>query len=104
MKRQPKNTARTPAGVCDLRPDCPVSDKPDAVRFPVIRAALQKTDSGDVAIETLTEDVVRGALVRNHSNRIVEYLCRTYLQFGPEAMSAHDLQRLCDVINKPRTR
>ncbi len=53
-----------------------------------------------VTIETLTEDLVRGVLKRNRSRRDVEYLCRAYLQFGPDAMDATQLQRLCDAINK----
>lgn len=57
-----------------------------------------------VTIETLTDDLVRGVLKRNRSWRDVEYLCRAYLQFGPEAMDAADRQRLCDAINKLNAR
>lgn len=49
---------------------------------------------------TLTEQIVREALARARSYRDLHYLCRAYLQFGPEAMDAVDLQRLCDAINK----
>ncbi len=56
--------------------------------------------SDPVTAATLTNDLVAGVLSRNRSNRTVEYLCRAYLQFGPESMSSADLQRLCDAINK----
>lgn len=35
---------------------------------------------------TVTDEQVRALLARLRSNRPVEYLCRAFLQFGPDAM------------------
>jgi hypothetical protein len=42
MKPKSKDTAWPPAGVRDLKPDIPVSDKADRVRFPILREALSQ--------------------------------------------------------------
>jgi hypothetical protein len=51
----------------------------------------------------LTDDVVRSTFVElNDRYRDAQYLCRAYLQFGPETMSAYDLARLCLCVEKAR--
>lgn len=93
-----KDTAWPPAGVRDLKPDVSVSDKADHVRFATVREALERATTLTPAM--LTEQRVRDMLHHNRGSRVVEYLCRAYLQFGSKAMSAADLQRLCEAINK----
>lgn len=107
-KSQPVDTAWPPAGVRDLRPDVPVSDRADQVRFPILREALgrktargsitQDTPTAQVRPDTLTEPIVQD-LRRRTRSRAVEYLCRAYLQFGGEVMSAKDLESLCAAVN-----
>lgn len=46
----------------------------------------------------LTVDNVTALLRSLRNNRTVEYLCRGYLQFGPEAMSKADLAKLRDLV------
>ena len=114
-KSQPVDTAWPPAGVRDLKPDVPVSNRADHVRFPTLREALgRKTTRGSIIQDTpiaqvrpdmLTEPLVQDLLRRTRS-RTVEYLCRAYLQFGSEAMSSKDLESLCAAVNasSPDTR
>ena len=113
-EKQPVDTAWPPAGVRDLRPDVPVSARADHVRFPTLREALVRkttvaapldTPTAQVSPDTLTEPLVQDLLRRTRS-RTVEYLCRAYLQFGGEVMSAKDLESLCAAINtsNPGTR
>lgn len=94
----PKDADWPPAGVRDLKPDVPIGDKPDRVRFPTLRQALERAAA--VTPDTLTEQIVRAVLRSNRRYRDVEYLCRAYLQFGAEAMAPEDLKNLCDAINK----
>lgn len=46
----------------------------------------------------LTDAAVQTVLKRTR-DRKVQYLCRAYLQFGPEAMSAADLSKLTAIVN-----
>lgn len=73
---------------------------PSATARGLVRAAAGEIVSAAVTSEALTEDLVRHALVKLRSNRPIAYLCRAYLQFGPEAMSAADLDKLCDHLNR----
>jgi len=114
-KSQPIDTAWPPAGVRDLKPDVPVSDRSDHVRFPILREALVRktveeaapraTPTAQVRPDTLTEPLVQDLLRRTRS-RTVEYLCRAYLQFGSEVMSSKDLESLCAAVHasNPGTR
>ena len=47
--------------------------------------------------DQLTTDAVT-ALLRRSRNRTTQYLCRAYLQFGPEAMDAANLEKLRKAI------
>jgi hypothetical protein len=58
-------------------------------------------DIPDVSPDTLTAQCVLD-MRRRTRNRIVEYLCRAYLQFGYASMLAKDLQQLCSAINAAR--
>lgn len=46
----------------------------------------------------LTVDNVTALLRSLRNNRPVEYLCRGYLQFGPEAISKADLAKLQELV------
>lgn len=52
-----------------------------------------------VTAEELTDEMVRDALSRLRGNRQLEYLCRAWLQFGKESMSADDVTKLAAAIN-----
>jgi hypothetical protein len=103
-KNQPVDTAWPPSGVRDLKPDVPVNDRADHVRFPTLREALVRktaekaapraSSTSQVSSDMLTEPLVQD-LLRRTRNRTVEYLCRAYLQFGSEVMSSKDLESLC---------
>lgn len=102
-KKLPADTTWPPAGVRDLKPDVPVNDRADRVRFPTLREALERkgpqpTMTTLVNPNTLTEPLVRD-LLRSTRSRTVEYLCRAYLQFGGETMSDKHLESLCDAVN-----
>jgi len=109
-KKLPPDTTWPPAGVRDLKPEFPVRDSADRVRFPTVREAFSRVkmqaptraqDIPDVSPDTLTAQCVLDMRRRTRS-RIVEYLCRAYLQFGHASMLAKDLQQLCAAINAER--
>ena len=106
-KKVAPDTTWPPTGVRDLKPDVPVRDRPDHVRFPTLRAALERavpqtTDPVTDHPDMLTEQRVLELRNRTRS-RAVEYLCRAYLQFGSNAMSTKDLERLCTAIKAQAT-
>lgn len=103
-RKMPADTAWPPAGIRDLKPDIPISDSADHVRFPTLREALkreslkQTAPTTQVSPDTLTQQRVLDMQRRTRS-RTVKYLCRAYLQFGQATMSAKDLEILCAAIN-----
>lgn len=50
----------------------------------------------------LTDEVVRAVLKRARGRK-VQYLCRAYLQFGPEAMDTADLEALTAAAVRSKT-
>jgi hypothetical protein len=48
----------------------------------------------------LTAAIVRAAFPRLKRYRDASYLCRAYLQFGPEAMADEHLEQLCQCIDR----
>ena len=61
--KAPVDTTWPPARVRDLKPDVPVSDKADQVRFPTLRGALERK-TAQVTPGTLTEQLVQNLLRR----------------------------------------
>jgi hypothetical protein len=107
------DTAWPPAGVRDLKPDIPVNNRADHVRFPTLRDALehevlkQATPTTQISPATLTQQLVPDTrtqqivldLRRRTRSRTIDYLCRAYLQFGGATMNSRDLEILCAAIN-----
>lgn len=61
-------------------------------------------DANPIGPADLNEMVVAEFLSQLRSYRDASYLCRAYLQFGPESMSVVDIRNLCAAINKARDR
>jgi hypothetical protein len=111
----PADTAWPPAGVRDLKPDIPVNNRAEHVRFPTLRDALERevlkqaAPTTQISLATLTQQLMPDTrtqqivldLRRRTRSRTIEYLCRAYLQFGGAAMNSRDLEILCAAINAP---
>lgn len=81
------------APIAPIRTD---RDPTPAPEMPPI-AGLAPDQITDDLVQRLQRALAKSPLRRD---RNAEYLARAFLQFGPEAMRASDLQRLCDEIGK----
>lgn len=50
-------------------------------------------------VSELTEEVVQN-LLKTTKSRTLQYLCRAYLQFGADVMSASDLEKIRKAVTR----